>query len=129
MSAEASDAIFAGSVAPNAPLLVAYAKQVRGAALLIDNLTEIGSIQVTNRSVMIRALDAVTPKFYLSTVPNRFRQKALLLRAQLASGAVVLATGLDVVQLIPAPAGQTVDPQSAWLLRKILDYGAKLVAP
>ena len=127
VSAEASDAIFAGSITPNAPLLAAYAKQVAGVALLIDNLTEIGSIPVTNRSVLVRALDAATPKFYGSTAPNRFRQKALLLRAELSSGAVVVATGLSVVQLIPAPAGQTVDPQSAWLLRKILTYASKLV--
>jgi hypothetical protein len=60
--------------------------------------------------------------------PNRFRQKALLLRAELVTGAVVVATGLNVVQPIPAPAGQAVDPQSAWLLRKILAYASKLVA-
>ena len=60
------------------------------------------------------------------------RQKALLLRAELASGAVVVASGLNVVQqLVPAPAaaaGQAVDPQSAWLLRKMLTYASKLVA-
>ena len=38
VSTEASDAIFTGSVAPNAPLLAAYAEQVSGVALLIDNL-------------------------------------------------------------------------------------------
>mgnify|MGYP007125044823 CR=1 FL=1 len=130
VSTEASEAIFAGSVAPNAPLLAAYAKQVEGVALLIDDLTEVGSIPVTNRSVLVRALDAATPKFYGATAstPNRFRQKALLLRAELASGAVVVATGLNVVQQIPAAAGHTVDPQSAWLLRKILTYASKLAA-
>ena len=70
MSAEASDAIFTGSVAPNAPLLAAYAEQVSGAALLIDHLTRSEAFRmVINRSVMIRALDAVTPKFYGTTVP------------------------------------------------------------
>eukprot|EP01046_Picozoa_sp_COSAG06_P017330 COSAG06_NODE_1173_length_10423_cov_4.361100_6_plen_1107_part_00 len=135
VNAEASDAIFAGSVSPNAPLLAAHAKQVRGVALLIDNLTEIAGIPVVaNRSpvVLVRALDAATPKFYGSTAPNPFRQKALLLRAELASGAVVVASGLNVVQqLVPAPAaaaGQAVDPQSAWLLRKMLTYASKLVA-
>ena len=130
VSTEASEEIFAGSVAPNAPLLAAYAKQVEGVALLIDDLTEVGSIPVTNRSVLVRALDAATPKFYGATAstPNRFRQKALLLRAELASGAVVVATGLNVVQQIPAAAGHTVDPQSAWLLRKILTYASKLAA-
>ena len=51
---------------------------------------------------------------------------------KLASGAVVVASGLNVVQqLVPAPAaaaGQAVDPQSAWLLRKMLTYASKLVA-
>ena len=50
----------------------------------------------------------------------------LLLRAELASGTTVLATGLNVVQRIPAPAGQVVDPQSAWLLRRILAHAATL---
>ena len=128
VSTEASAAVFAGSVAPNAPLLAAYAKQVAGVALLIDNLTEICSIPVTNRTVLVRALDAATPKLYGSTSPNRFRQKALLLRAELASGAVVLATGLNVVQPIRTPDTQAIDAQSAWLLRKILAYASKLVA-
>ena len=51
-----------------------------------------------------------------------------LLRAELASGATVLAAGLNVVQPIPAPAGQAVDPQSAWLLRRILAHAAALAS-
>jgi hypothetical protein len=133
VSAEASDAIFAGSVAPNAPLLVAYAKQVTGAAFLITNLTHIGGISVTNKSVLVRALDAAMPKTYGGAahphgVPHHCREKALLLRAELASGATVLATGLNVVQPIPAPAGQAVDPQSTWLLRRILAHAAALAS-
>jgi hypothetical protein len=58
-----------------------------------------------------------------------FRQKALL-RAELSSAAAVVATGLDVVQQIHAPAGKAVFPQSAWLLRKIqiLAHASKLVS-
>jgi hypothetical protein len=57
-----------------------------------------------------------------------FQQKALLLRAELSSAAAVVATGLDVVQQIHAPAGKAVFPQSAWLLRKILAHASKLVS-